>query len=30
VALNNLWDDDSQIIFSSIIAFYFGGQAFKK
>ena len=30
VALNNLWDDDSQIIFSSIIAFYFGGQAFKR
>ena len=29
-ALNLLWDDDSQIIFSSIISFYFGGQAFKK
>jgi hypothetical protein len=27
VALNNLWDDDSQIIFSSIIAFYFGSSA---
>ena len=30
VALNILWDDDSQQIFASIIAFYFGGQAFKK
>ena len=30
VALNQLWDDDSQQIFASIIAFYFGGQAFKK
>jgi len=30
VALNLLWDDDSQQIFASIIAFYFGGQAFKK
>lgn len=29
-ALNILWDDDSQQIFASIIAFYFGGQAFKK
>lgn len=29
-ALNLLWDDDSQQIFASIIAFYFGGQAFKK
>jgi hypothetical protein len=29
-ALNQLWDDDSQQIFASIIAFYFGGQAFKK
>jgi hypothetical protein len=29
-ALNMLWDDDSQQIFASIIAFYFGGQAFKK
>ena len=28
-ALNQLWDDDSQQIFASIIAFYFGGQAFK-
>ena len=30
VALNLLWDADSQQIFASIIAFYFGGQAFKK
>ena len=30
VALNLLWDDDSQQIFASIVAFYFGGQAFKK
>jgi hypothetical protein len=30
VALNLLWDSDSQQIFASIIAFYFGGQAFKK
>ena len=29
-ALNQLWDDESQQIFASIIAFYFGGQAFKK
>ena len=29
-ALNLLWDDESQQIFASIIAFYFGGQAFKK
>lgn len=30
VALNLLWDDDSQQIFASIVAFYFGGQAFRK
>ena len=30
VALNQLWDDDSQQVFASIVAFYFGGQAFKK
>ena len=29
-ALDQLWDDVSQQIFASIIAFYFGGQAFKK
>ncbi len=30
VALDYLWDDESQQIFASIIAFYFGGQAFRK
>lgn len=30
VALDMLWDAESQQIFASIIAFYFGGQAFKK
>jgi len=30
IALDQLWDDDSQIVFASIISFYFGGQAFKK
>jgi hypothetical protein len=30
VALNNLWDDDAQIIFSSIVSFWFGSQAFAK
>ena len=29
-ALDQLWDDESQQIFASIIAFYFGGQAFRK
>ena len=29
-ALKLLWDDESQQIVASIIAFYFGGQAFKK
>lgn len=29
-ALDQLWDNESQQIFASIIAFYFGGQAFKK
>lgn len=29
-ALNQLWDDDSQQVFASIVAFYFGGMAFKK
>lgn len=29
-ALDQLWDDESQQIFASIIAFYFGGQAFKR
>lgn len=30
VALDQLWDDESQQIFASIIAFWFGTQAFKK
>lgn len=30
VALNLLWDDDTQQIFASIIAFWFGTQAFSK
>jgi hypothetical protein len=29
-ALNTLWDDETQIIWSSIVAFHFGAQAFKK
>ena len=29
VALNHLWDDDTQIIWSCIVSFWFGGQAFK-
>jgi hypothetical protein len=30
VVLNILWDEDSAIVFSSIIAFWFGTQAFSK
>jgi hypothetical protein len=30
VALEILWDEDSAIVFSSIIAFWFGTQAFGK
>ena len=30
VALDNLWDDDTQIIWACIVSFWFGGQAFKK
>lgn len=30
VALNQLWDDETQQIFASIIAFWFGSQAFAK
>ena len=30
IALDQLWDDESQQIFASIIAFWFGTQAFKK
>ena len=29
VALDQLWDDDTQIIWSCIVSFWFGGQAFK-
>ena len=29
VALNNLWDDETQIIWACIVSFWFGGQAFK-
>ena len=30
VALDQLWDDDTQQIWASVIAFWFGTQAFKK
>jgi ABC-type phosphate transport system permease subunit len=30
VAMQILWDEDSAIIFSSVIAFWFGTQSFKK
>lgn len=30
VALNLLWDDDTQLIWASIVSFWFGTQAFKK
>lgn len=30
VALNRLWDDDTQIIWACVVSFWFGGQAFKK
>lgn len=29
-AMNILWDDETQIIWSSVVAFWFGTQAFKK
>jgi 2-hydroxychromene-2-carboxylate isomerase len=29
VLIQKLWDDDTQIIFASIISFHFGGRAFK-
>ena len=29
-AMQILWDEDSAIIFSSVIAFWFGSQSFKK
>jgi len=30
VALNLLWDDETQIIWASVVSFWFGTQAFKK
>jgi hypothetical protein len=30
VALDSLWDDETQIIWACIVSFWFGGQAFKK
>jgi len=30
VALDQLWDDETQIIWSCIVSFWFGGQAFAK
>jgi len=30
VALDNLWDDETQIIWACIVSFWFGGQAFAK
>jgi len=30
IALNLLWDDETQIIWASIVSFWFGTQAFKK
>ena len=30
VALNLLWDDETQIIWASIVSFWFGTQAFSK
>lgn len=30
VALDNLWDDDTQTIWASIVSFWFGSQAFSK
>lgn len=30
VALNQLWDDDTQLIWGSIVSFWFGSQAFSK
>jgi len=30
VALNILWDDETQIIWSSVVSFWFGTQAFQK
>ena len=30
VALDNLWDNETQIIWASVVSFWFGTQAFKK
>lgn len=30
IALNQLWDDDTQLIWGSIVSFWFGSQAFSK
>ena len=30
VAMDQLWDDETQIIWSSVVAFWFGTQAFGK
>jgi len=30
VALNHLWDDETQIIWACIVSFWFGGQAFAR
>jgi hypothetical protein len=30
VMLDQLWDDETQIIWSSVVAFWFGTQAFSK
>ena len=30
VMLNNIWDDETQIIWASVISFWFGSQAFSK
>lgn len=30
IMLNNIWDDETQIIWASVISFWFGSQAFSK
>ena len=30
IAMDQLWDDETQIIWACIVSFWFGGQAFKK
>jgi hypothetical protein len=30
IAMNLLWDDETQIIWASVVSFWFGTQAFKK